>query len=253
MSQLKRQIIALGGGGFSMEADNPLLDQYILAQSTSQIPKVCFIPTASGDSDSYIRRFYDAFNQLNCRPSHLSLFRPPVGGPDSFLREKDIIYVGGGSTFNMLAIWKAWKLDRVLRQAWENGTVLCGLSAGSLCWFEEGLSDSVVPGQYAKLRGLGFLKGSHCPHYDGESERRPAYHQYVASNELSSGIAADDGVALHYTDLRLCQVISSRPAAKAYRVSLEDNKVYEEVISPHYLGTSTEEVWRPTFLRFLER
>lgn len=235
MRQLKRQIVALGGGGFSMEANNPLLDQYILEQSPRQTPRVCFIPTASGDSDSYIRRFYEAFNQLDCRPSHLSLFRPPIGGPNSFLQEKDIIYVGGGSTFNMLAIWKAWELDKALRQAWQNGTVLCGLSAGSLCWFEEGLSDSVVPRQYAKLKGLGFLKGSHCPHYDGESKRRPVYHRLISSGELSSGIAADDGVALHYADLTLNQIVSSRPAAKAYRVYLEKNEVYEEVIVPRYL------------------
>lgn len=236
MSETKRQIVALGGGGFSMEPDNLLLDQYILAQSPCQQPKICFLPTASGDSDRYITRFYEAFTQLDCRPSHLSLFRPPKDGPASFLKKQDIIYVGGGSTFNMLAIWRAWALQKVLREAWEKGTVLCGLSAGSLCWFEEGLSDSVIPGQYTKIEGLGFLQGSHCPHYDSESERRPVYQQNIESGKLSPGIAADDGVALHYSDLNLEQVVSSRPRAKAYRVCLEARQLREDIISPRYLG-----------------
>lgn len=237
MAEIKRQIIALGGGGFSMEADNPLLDRYILEQSSHPIPKICFLPTASGDSDRYICRFYDAFTQLDCRPSHLSLFRPPTKGPAMFLQEQDIIYVGGGSTFNMLAIWKAWGLEKALRQVWETGTILCGLSAGSLCWFEEGLSDSVIPGQYEKIECLGLLKGSHCPHYDGESKRRPIYQQFIGSGKLASGIAADDGIALHYVHHSLEQVVSSRPQAKAYQViNVEKGGVRETVMPAHYLG-----------------
>lgn len=235
MIKLKKQIIALGGGGFSMEPDNLLLDQYILQQSPSQNPKVCFLPTASGDSDGYIRRFYTAFTQLACRPSHLSLFRPPIEGLASVLNEQDIVYVGGGSTINMLAIWKIWELDRLLKQAWEDGTILCGLSAGSLCWFEEGLSDSVIPGQYEKIECLGFLKGSHCPHYDGEQKRQPTYRRLIGSKALSAGIAADDGVALHYVEDKLKTVVSSRPEAKAYWISAEE-EAREEIISPHYLG-----------------
>ena len=236
MFQPKQQIIALGGGGFSMEPDNLLLDQYILAQSSRQQPRICFLPTASGDSDRYITRFYEAFTPLNCRPSHLSLFRPPKGGPAAFLQGQDIVYVGGGSTFNMLAIWRAWELDKVLRQIWQAGTLLCGLSAGSICWFETGLSDSVVPGQYAGLQGLGFLPGSHCPHYDGESERRPIYRQNISAGNLPGGIAADDGVALHYDGSTLAQVVSSRPQAKAYRVYLRAGQLQEDSILPRYLG-----------------
>jgi dipeptidase E len=236
MAQAKRQIIALGGGGFSMEADNSLLDRYILAQSAHQVPRVCFVPTASGDSDRYICRFYDAFTKLNCKPSHLSLFRPPKEGPAWFLQKQDIIYVGGGSSVNMLAIWKAWELEKTLRQAWNAGTILCGLSAGSLCWFESGLSDSVIPGRYEKLDCLGLLKGSHCPHYDGESERQPIYRQFIGSGKLPSGIAADDGVALHYIDDALQQVVSSRLNAKAYRVQVQEAEVHEEVLFTRYLG-----------------
>ena len=236
MAQIKQQIIALGGGGFSMEPENPLLDRYILQQSDSQFPKVCFLPTASGDSDRYITRFYEAFTQLECRPTHLSLFRPPTDSLKSLLQNQDIIYVGGGSTFNLMALWRAWNLDAVLRAVWERGTVLCGLSAGSLCWFEAGLSDSVIPGQYAALTGLGFLPGSHCPHYDSESGRRPNYQQCISAGKLADGVAAEDGVALHYIGTELARVVSSRPEAKAYRVYLEGERLQEEAIAAQYLG-----------------
>ena len=214
-----------------MEPDNLRIDHYILKQSKQRTPKVCFLPTASGDSDNYIRRFYTAFSQLDCRPTHLSLFRPPASGIASVLNKQDIIYVGGGSTINMLTLWRVWKLDVLLKQAWQNGTVLCGLSAGSLCWFEEGLSDSVSPGQYRKTEGLGFLKGSHCPHYDGEQGRPPVYRELISDQTLAAGVAADDGVALHYVDSMIEAVVSSRPEARAYKVSAQA----VEVITPRYL------------------
>ncbi|MGD1865871.1 MAG: Type 1 glutamine amidotransferase-like domain-containing protein [Phormidesmis sp.] len=236
MTSSNRQIIALGGGGFSMEPDNLLLDQYILEQSSHSTPRICFLPTASGDSDRYITRFYDAFTQLNCRPCHLSLFRPPTEGAANFLQKQDIVYVGGGSTFNLVTLLKAWKLDEALRQASDNGTILCGLSAGSICWFEEGLSDSVVPGEYAKLEALGFLPGSHCPHYDGENKRRPAYKQQIGNDNMSAGIAADDGVALHYIGDTLKHIVTSRQKANAYRVILAEGTVQEIPIQPRYLG-----------------
>ena len=232
MPQLKKQIIALGGGGFSMEPDNLLLDQYILQQSPHQNPRVCFLPTASGDSDNYIRRFYTAFTTLDCRPTHLSLFRPPVDGIASVLNQQDVLYVGGGSTINLLTLWRAWELDVLLKQAWQDGAILCGLSAGSLCWFEEGLSDSVVPGEYRRIDCLGFLSGSHCPHYDGERNRAPVYRKLIENRTLSAGIAADDGVALHYVDDSLEAVVSSRPEAKAYRVDMHG----EKAITPRYLA-----------------
>ena len=235
-SQETKQIIALGGGGFSMEPDNLLLDQYILEQSCELVPKVCFLPTASGDSDRYITRFYTAFTQLNCQPSHLSLFRPPREGPEALLRSQNIIYVGGGSTFNLITLLKAWKLDSLLKELWQEGTILCGLSAGSICWFESGLSDSVLPGNYARIEGLGFLPGSHCPHYDGETKRRPSYQRHIQQAILSDGIAADDGVALHYHDKRLYKVVSSRAIAKAHRVFLENGQVEETAVTPQYLG-----------------
>ncbi|MBY8912737.1 Type 1 glutamine amidotransferase-like domain-containing protein [Bacillus sp. YC2] len=211
-----KQIIAMGGGGFSMEPDNLLLDQYLLEQSVRSEPKVCFLPTASGDAENYIRRFYQAFQTLQCKPSHLSLFKPPSSHIRSFLMDKDIIYVGGGNTRNMLVLWKEWGLDRILREAWKNGIILAGLSAGAICWFEEGVTDSI--GELTALKALGFLPGSFCPHYDGEKNRRPAYHRLISEKRLQGGYAADDGAALHYIGDQLFRAVSSRADAGVYRV-----------------------------------
>lgn len=230
-----KQIIALGGGGFSMEPENPLLDTYILDQSAKEEPEICFIGTASGDADSYIEKFYDFFKEQNCIPSHLSLFKPPVRDLEAFILSKDIIYVGGGSTKNLLVLWKEWGLDVILRKAWEQGVVLAGISAGSLCWFEDGVTDSYGDG-LEPIHSLGFLPGSNCPHYDGEPERRPTYQQLIAAEKIQGGIAADDGVALHYVDGELNRIVSSRLNAKAYRVTF-DGELSETELPTEFLGT----------------
>ncbi|WP_042224408.1 Type 1 glutamine amidotransferase-like domain-containing protein [Oceanobacillus manasiensis] len=229
-----RQAIAMGGGGFSMEPDNPLLDLYIMQQSKKLTPEICFIPTASGDSDNYISRFYDFFEKQNCKPSHLSLFKPQTRDIESFLLEKDIIYVGGGNTKNLLALWKEWGVDTILKKAWEHGIVLAGISAGSICWFEEGITDSYGDG-LDTLECLGFLQGSNCPHYDGEAYRRPYYQKQVANGQAKPGIAADDGVALHYIDNELKSIVSSRINAKAYNVYL-DGSLKEIELNTSFLG-----------------
>ena len=229
-----KQLITLGGGGFSMEPENPLLDRYILAQSDKSNPKVCFVPTASGDSDSYTTRFYDFFEKENCQPSHFSLFKPPTRDLEGFLLEKDIIYVGGGNTKNLLVLWKEWGLIPIFKKALEQGIILAGISAGSICWFEKGVTDSYGDG-LETLECLGFLKGSNCPHYDGEAERRPAFHRFIESGEVGEGIAADDGAAVHYIDGSIHKIVSSRPDAKAYRVYF-DGKVIEEELKTKYLG-----------------
>lgn len=231
----KRQIIALGGGGFSMEPWNPLLDRYILQQSGKENPKICFIGTASGDDQDYINRFYASFKKLQCRPSHLSLFRGHTAEIEKFILEQDILYVGGGNTRNLLTLWKDWKLDVAVRKAYENGTVLAGISAGSICWFEQGVTDS-VPGRLSSLNCLGWLKGSNCPHYDGEAERRPSYHQLLKNGEILPGLATDDGVAAHFIDEKLKGFISSHPEKKGYSVDLKNGEPSEEVHLPKYLG-----------------
>lgn len=228
-------IVAMGGGGFSMEPENPLLDRFALGLARRERPRVCFVPTASGDAESYIGSFYARFRKLPCMPTHLSLFKLPSADLRSFVREQDVIYVGGGNTRSMLALWRDWGLDHIFREAWDEGIVLAGLSAGSICWFEQGVTDS-IPGDLTVLRCLGFLAGSNCPHYDGEPARRPAYRTMVATGTIASGYACDDGVALHYAGTELAQIVSSRPHAVAYRVERVDGAAEETPLTPRYLG-----------------
>lgn len=226
----------MGGGGFSMEPDNPLLDNYLLSLAGTDKPRICFLPTASGDSDSYIVRFYNAFPTDRCVPTHLSLFRRTVDDLRSFILDQDIVYVGGGNTAIMLAAWRVHGLHLVLREAWQGGVVLGGLSAGSVCWFESGVTDSYGKPYQALNCGLGFLPGSHCPHYDGEIERRPVYQRLVEQGDLPPGLAADDGAALTFSGVALKEIVASRREARAWRVTSEDGRFGEEELQPRYLG-----------------
>ncbi len=214
----EKHIVAMGGGGFSME-DTPLLDDFVLGLTGVARPRVCFIGTASGDSDNYLRRYYDAFRDGRAERSHLPLFMRRGEDIGAFLLSQHVIYVGGGNTVNMLAIWREHGVDDALRAAWAAGVILCGVSAGSVCWFEHGVTDSYGPG-LAPMKGLGFLAGSHCPHYDGEANRRPRYRELVDDGTLPPGVAADDSAALHYIGDELAEVVTSRPGAGAYRVKV---------------------------------
>jgi dipeptidase E len=227
------QIIALGGGGFSME-DSPLLDDYILSVCGKPSPRICFVPTACGDADSYTVRFYRRFGSTDCRLTDLQLVRRQVCDIEDFACSQDIIYVGGGNTANMLAIWRVHGFDKALRAALSAGTILTGLSAGSICWFEQGVTDSFGV-DLEPIDCLGFLPGSHCPHYDGEKERRPTYHRLI-SGGMAAGWAADDGVALHFINGKLHRVVSSRPGADGYRVELKDGAIAEEAMYAKFLG-----------------
>ena len=235
-----QQIIALGGGGFSKEADNLALERYVLEQSGKARPRVCFIPTASGDSDNYIRRFYDSFWTLNCEPRHLSLFRLPTEDLQSFVMDHDVVYVGGGNTRNLLSLWRDRELDRILESALENGVVLTGSSAGSICWFEQGVTDSDTPigsAGLTSLNCLGFLAGSNCPHYDSEAHRRPEYHRLLEEGKIGDGWATDDSVGLHFVNGRLEATISARANANAYRVTRNEEGIHENRIEPRLLGS----------------
>ena len=230
-----KQIVAMGGGGFSMEPDNPLLDDFVLGLTGKPRPKVCFVPTASGDSESYVQRFYEAFPAERADAGHLDLFKRTVPDLRAFVLAQDVIYVGGGNTVNMLAIWRAHGLDWVLREAWDAGVVLCGVSAGALCWFEAGSTDSLGNGLSPLTNGLGFLPGSICPHYDGEAERCPTYHRFVKEG-LPSGLAADDSAALYFVGTELVEAVSSVPTAQAYRVESHDDGVRETPLPTRFLG-----------------
>jgi dipeptidase E len=240
MSDRQPQIVALGGGGFSMEKDGSLLDDYVLSLTGVARPRVCFLPTASGDADHYVVRFYRRFSP-DCDASHVSLFRRDqgTGGVEddlaSHLLAQDLIYVGGGNVVSMLGAWRAHGLDAILRRAWRRGIVLCGPSAGSLCWFEQALS--AFHGAPRMVRGLGLLPYSNCVHYDAEPARRAEYHRAVADG-MRAGFAAEDGVALHFRATSLERVVSSRPGASAFLVEPSRKSVRETKLEATYLGDS---------------
>jgi peptidase E len=239
MGEQQGTIVAMGGGGFSMEPDNPLLDDHVLALARDQRgrerPRVCFLGTASGDAEGYLATFYAAFARRS-EATHLGLFDRKVGDVDAFLGEQDVIYVGGGNTANMLAIWRLHGVDLALRRAWAAGVVLAGLSAGSNCWFEGSTTDSFGP--LAALKdGLGLVPGSHSPHYDGEPMRRPTFQRLIGDGELPDGLAADDGAALVFSGTDLAEVVASRPEARAYRVVRAPNgEAIETELPTRYLG-----------------
>jgi len=232
-SPVRRQIVAMGGGSFSVEPDGSALDAYVLTLAGKPRPKMCFVATASGDASMYITKFYEAFGDRT-EATHLGLFGRPRTDMARLLTSQDIIYVGGGNTANMLAVWRVHGLDQMMREAWERGVILTGVSAGMICWFECGVTDSFGP--LAALRdGLGFLPGSACPHYDGEKDRRPTYQRLVRGG-FPAGYAADDGAALHFVDTDLVACVSSRATAGGYRVRAESETVTETPLSVRLLG-----------------
>jgi peptidase E len=231
----------MGGGGFSMEPDNPLLDDFVLSLARRHPAKVCFVPTASAEAATYLVRFYRAFSG-RAVPADLTLFdsptlprRPPrTSDFPAFLAEQDVIYVGGGNTANLLAVWRAHRLDAALREAWTTGAVLSGVSAGMLCWFRGGITDSY--GAYDPLvDGLGFIDALACPHYDGEALRRPAFHRLV-EQQSTRGYAADDGAALHFHGTDLVEAVSSRPDSGVYRVEQVSGRAVETRLAVRFLG-----------------
>lgn len=232
---MKRQIIAMGGGGFSMEPGNTLLDQYILDQARRKRPAVCFLPHATDAAERYALNFFNAFSRLDCRPSWLSLFTPPTADLETYLLERDVIYVGGGNTKSMLALWREWGIDAILRKAYQQGIVLAGISAGANCWFQECSTDS-VPGPYTVLPCLGIVKGSFCPHYDGEVDRRPSLHRMLRENKIMSGYAADNSAAVHLVDEELWECVGSVPTARVYSVRKSGAEVIEDELPTRYLG-----------------
>jgi dipeptidase E len=239
-----RQIIAFGGGGFSTEAGNPLLDDYVLGLACAagrDRPRVCFLPTASGDADHYVVRFYRQFEASRCEASHISLFRRDRGVADvrAHLLAQDLVYVGGGSVISLLGVWRAHGVDGLLREAWEAGVVLAGLSAGSLCWFAEAMSG--YHGECESIDGLGLLPCSNAVHYDKEPRRRPTYHAAVLGG-MRGGYAAEDGAALHFVGEELARVVNSRPDAQAYRVDAVGDEVVELPLAATYLGAAAPQL-----------
>jgi peptidase E len=237
----ERRILAMGGGGFTMES-SPALDRFVLDLTGAQMPRVCFLPTASGDPREQLTRFQERFGAWPCQPSALSLFhlgRDRID-PIEHLLAQDAIYVGGGSMRNMLAVWREHGIDIAMRAAWQTGVVLAGLSAGAMCWFQGGVSTS--GGTPEPVAGLGFLPGSLTVHLGGESERLPIYRAAVASGELAPGYAADDGAALLFAGTQLAECVGSRRGARVVRFRPDDaGGVHEQELPVRLLPGSGQE------------
>jgi peptidase E len=233
VSDKPRQIIAIGGGGFYRDPENLALERYIIQQSGAAEPKVAFVPTASAEPDNYLVSFYTSFLKLGCRPSHLSFFKrtPELR---SYLLGQNVIYVGGGNTKSMLAVWREWGVPEIFREAWECGIVLTGVSAGAICWFEQGLTDSWAD-RLCPLECLGFLAGSCCPHYDGEPKRRPSYHELLVNGEIPAGIAIEDWTGVHFIGSEIHRVIAAKAGARAYSLRVVYGSVQEVPLPVEYL------------------
>lgn len=244
-----RQIVAFGGGGFSMESGNPLLDEYVLGLTGTERPKVCFLPSASGDADHYIVRFYRAFGADRCEASHISLFRREQGPEElrDHLLEQDLIYVGGGSLLNLLAVWEAHELGAILSLAWRQGIVLAGQSAGAMCWFEAGITKS--SGKPLPGAGLGLLGGSLCVHYNNEPDRRAAYLDAVADG-MPGGYGLDDYAGLIWEGAGPPSAVTAQRGARAYRVAKGEDGVVESPLPARFLPAPAPAALREDIAEF---
>jgi dipeptidase E len=253
MAADRRRIFAMGGGGFAAHPPDTALDDFVLGLATRRDPRICLLPTAGGDAEVQIVRFQAAFGDRPCEPSHISLFR--LGRRPVALREhllgQDIVYVGGGSMLNMLAIWRAHGLDRIVREAWEAGVVLCGISAGSMCWFAGGITTST--GRPAPADGLGFLPHSNTVHRLSEPARLPAYLAAVRRRMLPDGFAVDDGAGLLFEGERLAGVVSARPGASAVHVQRVRRGVRETPLPAQLLGPDPRAASAPADIVELRR
>ncbi|HEX8995554.1 MAG TPA: peptidase E [Ktedonobacterales bacterium] len=219
---VQRRIVAIGGCALQLNGPDDALFRYLVDLTGKPQPVVCYIPTASGENRDSVIAAYQVFSALGCSVRHLMFFNPPVADLRSYLLACDLIFVGGGNTKSMLALWREWGVDSILREAWERGIVLAGVSAGSICWFEQGITDS-IPGALTPLQCLGFLPGSDCPHFDSEAERRPTFHRLLREGAIGPGYATDDHAALVFEGASLTRVIATTPTARAYHLTRDDS------------------------------
>ena len=220
-----RQVIAIGGGGFGRTQASNLIEQYILDQASNKSsPSICFIPTATGDLDPYVVNFYSVFSKLDCKPSHISFFKRTID-LEEHIAKQDIIFVGGGNTKSMLAVWKEWKLDKILKTAYERGAVMSGVSAGAICWFDQGLTDSWAD-ELKIMPCMNFISGNCAPHYDEEPERRPATKKLLEENVITSMYGIEGGAA-HFIDEAPTYTVRFTKNKNAYNVTLQDSVVLE--------------------------
>ena len=221
-----KNIVAIGGGGFGRSLGSLEIEKYIVSLSNKKRPKICFIPTASGDSSLYKLNFYRAFSKLDCITSHIDLFSR-TENLEEIVFTQDIIYVGGGNTKSMLAVWKEWGLDKILKKAYLNGTVMSGVSAGAICWFQNGITDSWAS-NLKMMPCLNFVKGTCCPHYDEEPERKPAVKKLLLKNKIKNIYAVDGGAALHIKDEKVFKSVIFKKNKSSYLVDIKKKSINEK-------------------------
>ncbi|MDC0141424.1 peptidase E [Gammaproteobacteria bacterium] len=222
---MDKQIIAIGGGGFGRNPGDGVIEQYILDQTGKEKPNICFIPTATGDNEAYKVNYYSTFSKLDCNPIHLDFFKRT---PDleQLIPQQDAIFVGGGNTKSMLAVWKDWNLDKLLKEAYEKGVVMSGVSAGANCWFERAVVDSWEE-DLRVIDCMGFIKGICCPHYDEEPQRRPAVKTFLEDGIIDSCYSVEGNCALHVKNDDEYLSVDFGKEKNAYIVSIDDGKVKE--------------------------
>jgi len=222
----KGHIIAIGGGGFGRNPNHRKIEKYILELTGKENPSVVFFPTASAENQAYIIQFYKCFTKMSCEPSHVTFFQrtPKL---DSIINKADVIYVGGGNTKSMLAVWQEWKLDKLLLKAYNNGKILCGVSAGAICWFEQGITDSWAS-NINVMDCLGFLPEMACPHYQEEKDRRPDVHKMLKQGKCGPGWAIDGGAAVHFKNGKYYKSIQFYSDSYVHYVSIKNGVVNED-------------------------
>ena len=222
---MDKQIIAIGGGGFGRNPGDGVIEQYILDQTGKEKPNICFIPTATGDNEAYKVNYYSTFSKLDCNPIHLDFFKRT---PDleQLIPQQDAIFVGGGNTKSMLAVWKDWNLDKLLKDAYEKGVVMSGVSAGANCWFERAVVDSWEE-DLRVIDCMGFVKGNCCPHYDEEPQRRPAVKKFLEDGIVDSFYSVEGNCALHIKNDDEYLSVDFGKEKNAYIVSMDGDKVKE--------------------------
>jgi len=222
---LKKHIVAIGGGGFGRNNSTNLIERYILNLSDKKSPKICFLPTATGDDDSYIVRFYSIFTRLNCKPSHIEFFKRTTN-INNHIMEQDIIFVGGGNTKSMLAIWNDWGMSELLNNAYNEGVIMTGVSAGAICWFTEGITDS-WDNELKILPCLDFISGTCCPHYDEEPSRIPYVKKILLEGKVTNCISIEGGSAMHFIDGKPFKNVSFKNNKNSYNVFPDNNEIVE--------------------------
>ena len=226
---MEKHIIAIVGGGFGRSSSSCLIEHYILRLSNKLCPKICFIPTATGDDDTYIVRFYSVFSRLKCIPSHIEFFKRTIDLKDHIMNQ-DVIFVGGGNTKSMLAVWREWSMDNILLQAYNKGVIMSGVSAGAICWFTKGITDS-WDNQLQILPCLDFIKGVCCPHYDEEPARIPYVNKVLKEQKISSCVSIEAGTAMHFIDGNPHKNVSFNKNKNSYNVFCQNNIIIQKPFS----------------------